>query len=42
MKNHGRKMQEPGGWASKEWPSKEVTSEGLSRLQADELQKLIH
>lgn len=41
MRNRGRKMQEPHSWSSREWPSWEPTTKGLTRLGADLLKKLI-
>jgi hypothetical protein len=41
MRNRGRKMQEPGSWSRREWPSWETTAEVLTRAQADLLQQMI-
>jgi hypothetical protein len=41
MRNRGRAMQEPNGWARREWPSWEVSADRLQRVQAAALQQLI-
>jgi|GEM_PF-3640147 len=41
MKAYGFRMQEPGSWTEREWPSDETTSQGLVRKAAAKLNALI-
>jgi hypothetical protein len=41
MINRGKKMQEPGSWSCKEWPSWETAEQPLTRAQATLLDELI-
>jgi hypothetical protein len=41
MKDYGNKMQEPGSWAEREWPSEETTNGGLRRKAESQLNQLI-
>jgi hypothetical protein len=42
MRTRGRKMQEPGSWARREWPSWEAAPTGLIRVKQSLLQQLIN
>jgi len=41
MKKRGHKMQAPGSWSQKEWPSYEISYEGLERKAEKQLKELI-